>query len=481
MLLRVSEASRYLYNENQTILDVDSKPVSKHCLRLIAELLLLKCKTEAFKLFTLDDLAQAANILSKVDDDMAVDMQRAYGKDADRLIVYNVARLQFPSQHQFRYVLPRMKLMYSELSGRMTGGDDLIDEAFRGAFGVSQQEFLDCFFVLSTILAQRVPFRFSKGMLRQIVPAPITGTIETLINNIAVPLSDCANEAANDDSLHDWEFIYKSTLLVDHPIIIDDEGAYMCPDINALAVGLVHGLHSRIFKSFPDATKRQEFGNRFGDVFQWYVGIQLGQYLNNQGDLHEEFDIGTGWKSIDWIMKQGSTCILIECKSGRDKLPGVARPKRVEDFLSKRGGIADGLAKCKKTEDYIRRLSRIGSKAINPPKEFRYVIVSNECPYLREDVYPYVIDGLSDNHRLTMTHFLTLDEIEMISPLLANRTFTEVLRAVEENRSLVLNDIRVVLRKCFGEEFINSRNDMLEREFDKTFKSSDFNMRVFGE
>lgn len=88
---------------------------------------------------------------------------------------------------------------------------------------------------------------------------------------------------------------------------------YVIPNIALLTAKTSTGIYWALRDHFLGKDS-QEFTSAFGKLFEHYVGRLLKDFFGDD-NVSPEIDYAPGMKSVDWLVLQGETLILVECKA----------------------------------------------------------------------------------------------------------------------------------------------------------------------
>lgn len=167
-----------------------------------------------------------------------------------------------------------------------------------------------------------------------------------------------------------------------------------------------------------------EFANYFGEVFEKYVGTVL-QHCGNSIELIPESRVRETYpsekgKTPDWIIVNGDSAILVECKATRFSLASLltGAESAINDSLKQ---VVKGLHQL---ADFRKACleRRTGIEKLNKCKSFKPVLVTLEPLYLINSHFfrEYIDDQFAAIKVNRMPwHILSVDELEKLQPHLA--------------------------------------------------------------
>jgi hypothetical protein len=182
-----------------------------------------------------------------------------------------------------------------------------------------------------------------------------------------------------------------------------------------------------------------DFSNYFGFVFEAYIGRILqhcvvSSRLLSEDDLRQSYSSDKGKKVPDWIVVEGETAILIECKATRFSRAVLATGDEaaVNDSLKQ---VIKGLRQL----DNFRQAclaKRPGLEVLHGCKMFRPLLLTLEPLYLINSRFfrKYLDDELAAFGVADLPwYILSVDELERLQPYMATGVgFDEMLKELRQ-------------------------------------------------
>ena len=166
-----------------------------------------------------------------------------------------------------------------------------------------------------------------------------------------------------------------------------------------------------------------EFASYFGHLFESYVGKVLGHCVPGKPLLSEQ-DIRTAYparkgKAPDWVVVDGSTAILVECKATRLSRLALATGSQ-EAIASSLGQIKEGLYQLHEFTQACEA-GRVPHPMLTGCTTFHPVVLTFEPIYLANSApFRESLTGLLDGSAKNLPWLiLSLDELERLQPHLA--------------------------------------------------------------
>jgi len=229
--------------------------------------------------------------------------------------------------------------------------------------------------------------------------------------------------------LHDRRFgMYDFNPLFLHPIVRPwrqkkaapiDQDRMIAPIPELIAFRISMGIYYQMFNRYGN-----KFSNYFGHVFEAYVGrilqnsVPAGTLLS-EDDIRKTYPTDRG-KVSDWIIIEGSTAILIECKATRFSRAALTTGTEdvINDSLKQ---VMKGLRQLHEFREACTA-KQPGLEASYACTEFRPVLITLEPLYLvNSDLFREHIDDKLAAEGITNLPWLILavDELEKLQPHMA--------------------------------------------------------------
>ena len=217
----------------------------------------------------------------------------------------------------------------------------------------------------------------------------------------------------------------------------------------------------------------EEFSTYFGHVFERYVGLVLQNCITSE-ELLSELDIRKFYptdkgKSPDWILIDGSTAILFECKA--------TRFSRAAQSIASEDAVNNSLAQVKKgLKQLASFISACQAKVQELQKfhtcvSFQPILVSLEplhlinSTFFREHIDNLLIaEGITDLN----WQILSIHEFEALQPhIAAGFSLSKVLDNLLQNTfNDVLQDLVSQTKRTFAHSFLYPKQEELYQRLD---------------
>lgn len=217
-----------------------------------------------------------------------------------------------------------------------------------------------------------------------------------------------------------------------------DQDRMIAPLPGLILTRLAEGIYHQLFHSYRD-----EFPRYFGVIFEIYVGEILehslcGATLLSESEIKRSYKDG---KMPDYVVIDGSTAILIECKAigYQRKALATADSTSIDQSL---GRVREGLIQLHEFKDACDRRT-LGLERFHACSEFKYLIVTFEPCYIVnsvpfKEVVAKALSGDLNSKGITVSpwYVLAVDQLERMQPhLAAGITLRSVIDDLLQHRS----------------------------------------------
>jgi hypothetical protein len=256
--------------------------------------------------------------------------------DDMELMFLRMQHQQFPYQRRQWPDFPRTLALYQDVASRSPFTQEFnIPDAFKTLTGLSVERFMSCGLGLwgKAIVARHANFEPWTRTHLEPDSQPMLDTdrfLATVVADYKLFRDSCSRFAPTNDR---FEF-YALNPLELYPIIRTDRSGLVIPVPEQVLSRVTIGLYYQLLDAYGI-----DFTNTFGLVFQEYVG-ELLRWVWGNGQLYSEFRYGRRkdqQDSIDWILVEDDTAVLIECKITRLSMQSkvLADPSQLEADVQK--------------------------------------------------------------------------------------------------------------------------------------------------
>lgn len=338
------------------------------------------------------------------------------------------------------------------------------EESFRKLYGTSTREFINIGFTASVAALSKPGF--TRGYFRkareQGIKLPNERKLLSALDRLAADPTQLRNLHRKYQPADPRFAIYGFNPLVLRPLVRPwrqkkhvsmDNDRLVAPVPNLVVLKNSIGVFYEMFNRYGI-----EFANYFGEVFETYIGNIL-QHCGRSIELIPEWQIREAYpsakgKTPDWIIVDGDSAVLVECKATRFSRAALltGEESAVNDSLKQ---VVKGL--CQLADFRKACLARrTGIEKLNKCKSFRPVLVTLEPLYLINSQFfrEYLDDQLQAlNVNRMQWRILSVDELEKLQPYLAhglrlskvlddleNGTFESLLSELHSQTGLTFRD-----------------------------------------
>jgi hypothetical protein len=338
------------------------------------------------------------------------------------------------------------------------------EESFRTLYGTSTREFINIGFTASVAALSKAGF--TRGYFRkareQGIRLPNERKLLSALDRLAADPTQLRNLHRKYQPADPRFAMYGFNPLILRPLVRPwrqkkhvsmDDDRLVAPAPNLVVLKNSIGVFYEMFNRYGI-----EFANYFGEVFETYIGNIL-QHCGSSIELIPEWRIRESYpsakgKTPDWIVVEGDSAILVECKATRFSRAALltGEESAINDSLKQ---VIKGL--CQLADFRNACLARrTGIEKLNKCKTFRPVLITLEPLYLINSHFfrEYLDDQLQAlNVNRMEWRVLSVDELEKLQPYLAqglrlskvlddleNGTFESLLSELHSQTGLTFRD-----------------------------------------
>lgn len=342
---------------------------------------------------------------------------------------------QFPYDFAIWGQYGRSQILYHDLPQQLTHHTDIpefdIESAFHKIAHIPLMDYIDVGFV--AFVAAQAGIAFTGGYFQKARHQGITLPDDEAI---ALVLDQLAADQWQLRALYDQYrqrdrryAAYDFNPLFVHPIIRPwkkrngtslDNDRLIAPLPNLIIAKLSEGIYRHLFHEH-----RGEFASYFGYLFEAYVGVVLSHSLTptkllSGSNIKQRYKAG---KIPDWVIVEGNTAILIECKA--TGLPRKAFVTADKDVIDQGlAAVVDGLVQLYEFDKACQSRSK-GLESLHGCSKFYHVIVTHEPLYIANSSFLTDVlkqkftDRITDADPAFTWVILVVDELERFQPHLA--------------------------------------------------------------
>jgi hypothetical protein len=348
-----------------------------------------------------------------------------------------------------------------------------LDSKFQAITGVSVIDFITIGFVIYSEC--RGNFSVSQDYFKKMRKKGINVSDQSLRAVLNQLIADKSKflEIYEKQKNQDRRFrMYDFNPLLSYPIIrpcqnkqfsTPDKDFIHAPVPELVASRMSSGIFYQMFNTY-----NTDFSEYFGFVFERYVGLVLekcllSQQLLSESDIRNFYPAKKG-KAPDWIIVDGSTVLLFECKATR--FSRAAKAIASEDSVNK------SLAQVKKGLKQLASFISACQAKISELQKFHHcstfkpIFVSLEPLFLiNSELFREYINTLLTAEGVTGLDWqiLSIDELEALQPHIA--AGLNLAQVLDELRNKSFNDILENLRsqtnRSFADSFLYDKQEEL--------------------
>lgn len=337
---------------------------------------------------------------------------------------------QFPLQGNPYPQFARALSLYADIAARpeLRRAFD-IPATFERLTGLSVEAFVEAAtFVFLPIWLQGVRL-FHGALLATAGPAaslPLP-QMRRFIDHVAVDYDTFRTLCGRTDNPDPTLRAYYPNPLVRHPLVRTQRGQYVAPVPRYLLQRFTTGIYFDLLEAEHEA-----FTRAFGAIFQQYLGALLASVFGPR-QLHaaRKYRAGKNWDdSTDWIVVEGESAVLLECKVTRLRLATKATADRDALARDLAQGVVKGLLQLRRVMQAIRERCP-GLEAFASVTELIPVVLLYEPYYFANaPVMRTLVEQELRARGVEPFDYQVMDveALEMALPVLGERGFAALLR-----------------------------------------------------
>jgi hypothetical protein len=395
-------------------------------------------------------------------------------------LVLRYAAAQFPFQVNTFGCFAQPLILFGEMPEVVSRKKYVPNFGFGNEFqrttGVSLQDFVDVGFVIWT--ASKMTNGFTRGYFSKArskgIRLPDDETICRVLDQVVADpqrfrgIYEKFKEKDRRFRMYDFNPLFQFPVLRpwkhSRGLAIDQD-RMVAPVPDLVSYRFSTGIFYQMFNKYED-----QFSNYFGYLFEAYVGRIL-QEATSSENLFSEDDIRCTYsekkgKVPDWIVVEGDTAILVECKATRFSRASLATGAESAINTSLRQ-VLKGLIQLHEFQEAAKaKLS--GLELLRCCTDLIPVLVTFEPLYLiNSKFFRDHINGLLEKKGVNdfPWQILSMKEIEILQPhLAAGVHLGDVMRKLK-NRTFqnVLEEIQLLTRRTYKDSFLYSLNEEIYR------------------
>jgi hypothetical protein len=352
--------------------------------------------------------------------------------------VFTILRIissQFPFEPGMFSEFSRPTLLFHEIPRQLQGLPDIpqfdFENKFQAITGVSVLDFITTGFVISSASHGNFAVNqdYFKKTRNQGIKIPDNQTIKAILNQIAADKSTLMAVYEKRKNKDRRFKMYDFNPLLSYPVVkpcqdkqfsTADKDFIHAPVPELVGSRISTGIFYQMFNEYGE-----EFSTYFGHVFEKYVGLILqncitSEELLSESDIRRFYPINKG-KSPDWILVDGSTAMLFECKT--------TRFSRAAQAIASEDAVNSSLAQVKKGLKQLASFISACQTKVQELQKFHYcivfkpILVSLEPLHLINSIFfREYIDNLLVAEGITALNWqiISIGELEALQPHIAD-------------------------------------------------------------
>ncbi len=298
-------------------------PATSWALAYLAKLTLFhsKCKRGGTR-FQIDDLRKALELYEGLPEPIEFTTPKLDPIAPERTFL-RLANLQFPFMENSFLSVARMAILLMETSLRTKRGPSIdVNARLAEIHGMTTESIIRTGVLVCAAAERSKPFApvmSLESLSRSDIPSV---QAELQLDNLLKFAGEFGNtvegfRSGYQDRNFDSPYTkYAFNELQSHPLISFGDNMVCLPCHPYLLQRISTGLYFSLSDSTNLGGKSNSFREKFGFIFEEYVGEQLRAHVRGF-DICPEFFFDSGRRSPDWILVKGSDAVLIECKSSQ--------------------------------------------------------------------------------------------------------------------------------------------------------------------
>jgi len=323
VLRTVALSSNWLANNRTPINTEIGAPVSRWALAFIARQALCDSAWKPNgRSFTVTDLAHAVRLYEDLPEPIYSTTPEKDPIAPERTFL-RMANLQYPFQENLHHAFARMAHILDDTAPRTTRGPKMdIGHRLQEIHGMSASRIVRTGALLSALgqkMTQPAPVISLSALSRSDIPAMADAldlaNLRQFVREFGLPVA--ARQSGYLDCGDAGDYVkYTFNELKAYPIVELSEDLICIPCLEFLLQRMSTGLYFSLSDDSNLGGKENPFREKFGYVFEEYVGEQIKAHVKGY-TIHPEFLYDSGKRSPDWLLIRGKEAILIECKSSQ--------------------------------------------------------------------------------------------------------------------------------------------------------------------
>ncbi|GEM_PF-2267566 len=417
---------------------------------------------------TTDDIRGLAFMYANLQD---VSVNNPGGPKPDlRSALVRIAWEQFTYQDRLAPIIPRAKLLLIDGNRELSNRPFDLEAEWLNATGIDLEKFMVIgfgYFAGATQHSSLARYFVATGRLANTISHEDCEKFLTRASATYEEFRELSKEFRVTDPLYiktEFNVLNKRPLIaVDHELI--------APIPRFVAYRITEGLYFDLMNLFS-RERANPFLDYFGRLFEHYVGRILKWTFGEENVIPEPVYGKEEKRGPDWIVLDGDTALLFECRSSRLRLDSKVYAQR-EDLIKDTERIF--LETLRKYPKKIEEL-KSGKLNIDVGQITRYepIIVTHDSMFF-EDQFRDIAQQDFSRRRLTLFesyHLMSIGDLEALSAWDDRKTMKQVLLDRQEQvlSGTGVDDFNAFLRRYSREHRFSTAHPLLEQVLAEFFK-----------
>lgn len=478
-LADIGIVSHKMFRKDPEIKDISPLTINEWQLAFVAKALIINSNDHRAKDFKDKGMFDTANIYNNLWDP-AIDVPETEEleirqKAADGLII-RISNQQFPFQIGVRHLLPRTQYLFEEIPKTLKNPKFNVQKEIEKIYGLTIKEILIVGFSIFAasvggfLNPDNLTDTESEDLKRWLTKDRVD-KLSTILTADYSTLRDLFSRFDTEKGMEQFSFNPLRT----YPLVKTQVAGVVVPVPRFILERITNGVYYSLMDAFKKSGKDNILLEFFGkELFERYVGILLEQKYD-PSKLLPEWKYGkTESRTPDWIIIEGNSAILIECKTSGISLEAKswADLETVQDSLRIRA--AHGILQMENFIQLVQKKQN-GLEKLFHIKKFYKVIVTYDRIFLSGSPS---IRNLIDKELEKVSvkdkdyHVISIDELEKLIPVLDKYYFSDLMDQKMSDDQWSTFDFDLFISdylKKLGID-IPRENKLLREKYDKLFK-----------
>ncbi len=439
-------------------------------LAYIAKLLILVSNDFRPKNFDKDSLLKAAAMFNNLLDRILLTDSESEPFAADSFFI-RTGYQQFTFQAEKRHLVPRALYLFKEINEELGTDKFDIPKTFVDMYGLTIEDFIYIGFAISAYLRKTAffnPDEIINAKVPKLANYLTKEKVGRFLNIVTINYADFRKLTEIDQSnVHGLEH-FEFNPLVKHPIIRTTKVDFVVPVPVLLLDRVTSGIYYDMLDEFSSRSLLNEFTSFLGGLFEKYVGKLLTEFYD---ELHllPERHYGKCSRTVDWIILEDNSAVLIECKSSRltKRAKTFAEQDKLQEDLRK--GVARGVKQLFRNKCDIEN-KIFGLEDLFDIKDLYFLIIVLDPLYFANSIQRKLIDEELKKDKISNFEYqiMSVSELEYFTTLLSREKLYKILNNKIQDLDKREWDFEQFTNDYKGEQ-VKLENKLLSKKFHEFF------------